>query len=55
MTIKLIRTDAEDPCKIQLPLGEHVIGRGKLLEVSYFIHFTTVIHHISLHCDSLGP
>ncbi|XP_052741817.1 aprataxin and PNK-like factor isoform X2 [Bicyclus anynana] len=32
MTIKLVRTDAEDPCKIQLPLGDHVIGRGKLLE-----------------------
>ncbi|XP_045766795.1 aprataxin and PNK-like factor isoform X1 [Maniola jurtina] len=32
MTIKLVRTDAVDPCKIQLPLGEHVFGRGKLLE-----------------------
>ncbi|XP_039755346.1 aprataxin and PNK-like factor isoform X1 [Pararge aegeria] len=32
MPIKLIRTDAEDPCKILLPLGNHVIGRGKLLD-----------------------
>ncbi|CAG9560899.1 unnamed protein product [Danaus chrysippus] len=33
MTIKLIRTDTISPCKINLPKGEHVFGRGKLLEL----------------------
>ncbi|XP_045450767.1 aprataxin and PNK-like factor [Melitaea cinxia] len=32
MTIKLIRTDAIDCAKIQLNRGEHIIGRGKLLD-----------------------
>ncbi|OWR54720.1 hypothetical protein KGM_212378 [Danaus plexippus plexippus] len=32
MTIKLVRTDTISPCKINLPKGEHVFGRGKLLD-----------------------
>lgn len=32
MTIKLIRTDAIDCAKIQLHHGDHIIGRGKLLD-----------------------
>ncbi|XP_026325107.1 aprataxin and PNK-like factor isoform X2 [Hyposmocoma kahamanoa] len=32
MVFKLLRTDTEEPQKIQLPLGTHLIGRGKLLD-----------------------
>ncbi|XP_049874593.1 aprataxin and PNK-like factor isoform X2 [Pectinophora gossypiella] len=32
MVFKLVRTDTEEPCKILLPSGKHLIGRGKLLE-----------------------
>ncbi|KAJ2944178.1 hypothetical protein O0L34_g18155 [Tuta absoluta] len=32
MVFKLVRTDSEEPCKIQLPSGTHLIGRGKFLD-----------------------
>ncbi|XP_063535481.1 aprataxin and PNK-like factor isoform X2 [Cydia strobilella] len=32
MVFKLVRIDAEEPNKIQLPLGTHLIGRGKFLD-----------------------
>ncbi|XP_059050714.1 aprataxin and PNK-like factor isoform X2 [Achroia grisella] len=31
MVFKLVRTDSEDPYKIQLEIGTHLIGRGKFL------------------------
>ncbi|KAJ8713218.1 hypothetical protein PYW07_013588 [Mythimna separata] len=31
MVFKLVRIDAPEPCKIQLTIGTHVIGRGKFL------------------------
>ncbi|XP_052750021.1 aprataxin and PNK-like factor isoform X2 [Galleria mellonella] len=31
MVFKLVRTDSEDPYKIQLDVGTHLIGRGKFL------------------------
>ncbi|KAL0822834.1 hypothetical protein ABMA28_004831 [Loxostege sticticalis] len=32
MVFKLLRTDSDEPCKIQLPVGKHLIGRGKFLD-----------------------
>ncbi|CAG9793642.1 unnamed protein product [Diatraea saccharalis] len=32
MVFKLIRTDSEEPCKILLGVGKHLIGRGKFLD-----------------------
>ncbi|KAL4713127.1 hypothetical protein ACJJTC_004513 [Scirpophaga incertulas] len=30
MVFKLVRTDSAEPCKIELPTGKHLIGRGRL-------------------------
>ncbi|XP_028170148.1 aprataxin and PNK-like factor isoform X1 [Ostrinia furnacalis] len=32
MVFKLLRTDSNEPCKIKLPVGKHLIGRGKFLD-----------------------
>ncbi|XP_049884687.1 uncharacterized protein LOC126379813 isoform X3 [Pectinophora gossypiella] len=32
MVFRLVRIDTEEPCKIVLPSGKHLMGRGKLLE-----------------------
>lgn len=32
MVFKLVRTDVADPCKVRLPVGTHILGRGTFLE-----------------------